>query len=304
MSRMRCAGWIFAAHALCGLLLLTPAYIRPDSVATYAYARSMIDDGDLSFFNEWSAFGMVRNGVTFFSEVTPAGTLSNHWWLGTSMLAAPFYTLGLRLADDGSLFAWASVLFVAAALWIACLFIESHKVLALLAASLGTPLFWYTFRFPLTTHAAGALTVALILAALFRSDSGAAVGLSAGLAIVTRLQHFVLLPAIVIVGIVQRRPKQWWFSAIGAGMLPIAAQAIAWYAIYGTPFGPVTRGANLQGVTWMPFQHIAMLDVLFSSYHGLFAWSPVVIIAVIGWLVAPRRDHLLAFACGAMFIGE
>src|SRR5437763_602189 len=140
MPRMRCAAWIFAAHELFGLLLLTPAYIRPDSVATYAYARSMIDDGDLSFFNEWSAFGMVRNGVTFFSEVTPAGTLSNHWWLGTSMLAAPFYTLGLRLADDGSLFAWASVLFVAVALWIACTFIESQKVLALLAASLGTPL--------------------------------------------------------------------------------------------------------------------------------------------------------------------
>src|SRR5438477_5824016 len=177
MSRMRCAVWVFAAHALLGFLFLTPAYIRPDSVATYAYIRSMVDDGDLSFFNQWSAFGMVKNGVTFFSEVTPIGTLANHWWIGTSMLSAPLYVIGLRFADDGSLFAWASVLFAAAALWIACLFIESHKVLALLAASLGTPLFWYTFRFPLTTHAAGPLTVALIFVSLFRSDSGAAVGL-------------------------------------------------------------------------------------------------------------------------------
>ena len=78
MSRMRCAVWVFAAHALLGFLFLTPAYIRPDSVATYAYIRSMVDDGDLSFFNEWSAFGMVKNGVTFFSEVTPMGTLANH----------------------------------------------------------------------------------------------------------------------------------------------------------------------------------------------------------------------------------
>ena len=301
---MRCAVWIFAAHAIGGLLLLSTAYIRPDSVATYAYARSMVFDGDLSFFDEWAAFGMIKNGVTFFSEVTSVGALSNHWWIGTSMLAAPFYVMGLRLADDGSLFAWASVLFVAVALAIACRFIQSHKSLAIIAASLGTPLFWYTFRFPLTTHAAGALSVALIFAALFLSDSGTAAGLSAGLAIVTRLQHFVLLPAIVIVGIAQRRPKSWWLSAIGAGTLPIAAQAIAWYAVYGTPFGPVTRGANLQGVTWMPFQHIALIDVLFSSYHGLFAWSPVALIAVIGWFLAPRRDRVIALACIAMFAGE
>jgi len=301
---MRCAVWVFAAHALLGFLFLTPAYIRPDSVATYAYIRSMVDDGDLSFFNEWSAFGMVKNGVTFFSEVTPMGTLANHWWIGTSMLSAPFYVIGLRFADDGSLFAWASVLFVAAALWIACLFLQSHRTLALVAASLGTPLFWYTFRFPLGTHAAGALSVALILASLFLSDRGSDVGLSAGLAIVTRLQHFVLLPAIVVIGIAQRRPRKWWIAAIGAGALPIAAQAIAWYAIYGTPFGPVTRGANLQGVTWMPFQHVALLDVLFSSYHGLITWSPVVAVAIIGWFVAPRRDRHLALACIFMFLGE
>ena len=330
---MRCAIWIFAAHALLGFLFLTPAYIRPDSVATYAYIRSMVEDGDLSFFNEWSAFGMVKNGVTFFSEVTPIGTLTNHWWIGTSMISAPFYVAGLRFADDGSLFAWASVLFAAAALAIACAFLcgtdtrvgalstdKSVCATAVIATSLGTPLFWYTFRFPLGTHAAGALSVGLILAALFLEDRqsclshdrqtglsvvhGAAVGLAAGLAIVTRLQHFVLLPAIVIVGILQRRPRSWWLSAIGAGALPIAAQAIAWFAIYGTPFGPVTRGANLQGVTWMPFQHIALIDVLFSSYHGLIAWSPVVAVAIIGWFVAPRRDQQLAFACILMFLGE
>src|SRR5581483_7676727 len=186
---------------------------------------------------------------------------------------------GLRFSDDASIFGWASVLFAAAALAIACVFIRSNKALVIAATSLGTPLFWYTFRFPLGTHAAGALCVALIFASLFAVEdrqsclSGSLVGLTAGLAIATRLQHFVLLPAIVVVGIVQKRRGWWWLSAIGAGALPLLAQGIAWYAIYGTPFGPLTRGANLQGVTWMPFQHIALWQVLFSSYHGLIAWS-------------------------------
>jgi len=301
---MRCAAWIFAAHAICGALLLSPGWIRPDSVATYAYLRSMVRDGDLSFFNEWREFGMIRNGVTYFSEVTPIGALANHWWIGTSMMAAPFYVVGTGFADDASLLGWASVLFAAAALAIACLFIRSNKALAIAAASLGTPLFWYTFRFPLGTHAAGALCVAVIFAALFLTESGSLTGLAAGLAIATRLQHFVLLPAIVMVGIAQRRRGRWWLSAIGAGALPLAAQAIAWYAIYGTPLGPLTRGANLQGVTWMPFQHITLWQVLFSSYHGLFAWSPVALIAIIGWIAALRRDRDLALACILMFAGE
>jgi len=304
MSRLRCAVWIFAAHALLGLVVLSPAFIRPDSVAVYAYAQSMVRDGDLSFFNEWSSFGMIRDGVTYFSEVTRTGALANHWWIGTSMLSLPFYIEGLRFADEGSIFAWCSVLFSAAALCIACMFITSQRTLALIATSLGTPLFWYTFRFPLGTHAAGALSVALIFAALFRSDRGTATGLAMALAIVTRLQHVVLLPAVVVVGIVQRRPRKWWLSAIGAGALPIAAQAIAWYAIYGTPFGPVTGGANLQGVTWMPFQNIALIDVLFSSYHGLITWSPVAVVAIIGWCLAPTRDRHLALACILMFLGE
>src|SRR5438094_10118857 len=151
----RCAGWIFAAHALCGLFLLAPAYIRPDSVATYAYLRSMAFDGDLSFFNEWQMFGLVQKGVTLFSEVTPVGALANHWWIGTSMMTAPFYIVLRPFAQGdgfagayGSLLAWASVLFVATALSIVCAIAHASKsafATALIAVSLGTPLFWYTF---------------------------------------------------------------------------------------------------------------------------------------------------------------
>src|SRR5438128_3978862 len=180
MSRMRCAGWIFVAHALCGFLFLTPAYIRPDSVATYAYLRSIVSRGDFFFFDEWRAFGMIRNGVTYFSEVTPVGALANHWWIGTSMLAAPFYVLGLRFANEAELLAWTSVFFVAVALSIACAFMRSHRTLAIVTTSLGTPLFWYTFRFPLGTHAAGVLCVALIFAALCLQPRGALAGLAPG----------------------------------------------------------------------------------------------------------------------------
>ena len=66
------------------------------------------------------------------------------------------------------------------------------------------------------------------------------------------------------------------------GAIPILCQAIAWWSIYGSPFGPVTGGGNLGGTTWTPFQRVELWNVLASSYHGLFTWSPVVILAIAG----------------------
>ena len=39
-----------------------------------------------------------------------------------------------------------------------------------------------------------------------------------------------------------------------------------------------------------------ILDVLFSNFHGLFAWTPVVLLAVIGLFLLWRRDKFLAAA--------
>ncbi len=316
---------VMAAHLFAGLLFLAPGYIRPDSIATYQYVRSAVFDGDFSFFNEWSMSGLVRGGVTLFSEVTRTGALSNHWWIGTSILTAPFY-LAARAVDTfagataapgflglyGVVLAWCSVLFAAIAMAVAWRFVResvgpARAAFVVAAISLGTPLFFYTFRLPLGTHAAGAMCVALMIAALRIDDDrrgGLAVGLAAGLAIATRLQHFVLIPALIYAGVSAKRPRSWWTRAIGGGALPLIAQAIAWWSIYGTPLGPLTGGANLQGTTWMPFQHIALAEALLSSYHGLFSWSPLAVLSVAGWFLGLKRDRRLALTLLLMFAGE
>src|SRR5260370_41581888 len=94
LGRLRTAPLIIlAAHVVCALIFLAPSYVRPDSIAVFAYLRSAVFDGDFAFFNEWASAGLVRNGLTLFSEVTPAGALSNHWWIGTSIVSAPPYLI-------------------------------------------------------------------------------------------------------------------------------------------------------------------------------------------------------------------
>ncbi len=41
----------------------------------------------------------------------------------------------------------------------------------------------------------------------------------------------------------------------------------------------------------------AILKVAFSSEHGLFSWTPVILLAVIGMVLVGKRDRLLAIAC-------
>jgi hypothetical protein len=299
---------------LVGLIFLSPAYIRPDSVGVYAYLRSLVFDGDLLFLNEWSSFGLIRNGFTLFKEVTPLGTLANHWWIGTSIASAPFYLVAAAIAPAGDGFfgmfgwtlAWSAVLFTFVTLFIALKLIDGDaktRWTALAGILFGTPLFWYTFRLPLGTHAAGAMFVALACYAALR-DRHFLTGLLLGLAIATRLQHFVLLPAFAVLAM--RRHYRWdAYARAAAGMvIALLPQAIAWYAIYGSPLGPLAGGANLGGTTWMPFRSSALGAVLFSSYHGLFIWSPVVVLAIIGWLLGLRthRDAALLFLL--MFAGE
>jgi hypothetical protein len=314
---------IVAAHVLCAFLFLAPGYVRPDSIAIFAWLRSAVFDGDFAFFNEWASAGLVRNGLTLFSEVTPTGALANHWWIGTSILSAPPYLIAHILggpADGfGGLYAvvlaWTNVAFAIAAMLIAWKFMPDDvsprvAAVALMATSIGTPLFWQTFRFPLGTHAAGALAIGLVFLALFgeQRDSGLAAGLATGLAIAVRIQHCVIVPAVILVAIRERRPLRWWIAATAGGAIPVACQLIAWWSIYGTPLGPIARGGNLAGTTWMPFHTIALWSVLVSSYHGLFSWSPVVILSIAGWIFSARsidrRRQTMAMASLLMFAGE
>jgi hypothetical protein len=296
-----------AALLIIAIVFLSPAYIRPDSVGVYSYLRSAVFDRDLLFFDEWNAFGLIRDGYPLFKEVTPLGTLANHWWIGTSVATLPFYVFTIFNGDgftgiSGWTLAWCSVLFTCVTLLIAASLIGARRPIALIAAVFGTPLFWYTFRWPLGTHAAGAMFVALAVYAGLR-DRHFVAGLTLGLAIATRLQHFVLIPAFIVLAI-RRREYSGMLRAAAGVIIGVLPQAIAWYAIYGSPLGPLTSGANLGGTTWMPFQSFSFGAVLFSSYHGLFIWSPVVLLAIIAWFEGLREHRDAAILFLLMLAGE
>lgn len=317
---------VLFAHAVAGLLFLSPAYIRPDSVGVASWLRSAVIDHDLLFFNEWQQFGMIVGGATMFKEVAVTGALANHWWIGFSILAAPPYllahlvSLGIQAPADGFFglygvtLGWTTVGAAAVAAVMTDRLLRRFvgdespmRAFTLVAVAIGTPVFWYTFRFPIGTHVAALLFVALFLDRLTSAEEPttsdmALAGLWLGLAAITRLQHLVLIV-----------PAVWWLFAAGgrwklnATVLGVCSGAVlivqgaAWYAVYGDPLGPLVSGAALGGETYIPFQKVRLFPVLFSWYHGLFTWSPLFFVAVGGWVLAVRRSGpVRAFAILAM----
>lgn len=313
--RPRAAAALVLFHLLAATLL-TPGYIVPDSLGTYAWLRSFVFSGDFLFFDEWLGFGLIRDGITLFKEIGPTGALANHWGIGASLLSAPAYLLaqaasGGAAAASGfsgvhalALAAMAILFGVAASLGALSILRRDGvgartTVFAIVLVTLGTPMLWYEVRFPLGTHMAGVFCVGMLALALARMPDRAGradflAGMFLGLAIVTRIQHVMLVPAVALhLGRSGDRLRRSGLAAAGAA-IPLLIQAIAWSAVYGQPLGPLVSGAAPLGGTWMAFGANALTESLFSSYHGLLPWAPIFAFAAAGWAVELRRSRLAA----------
>ena len=75
----------------------------------------------------------------------------------------------------------------------------------------------------------------------------------------------------------------------GITALTFTPQILAWHAIYGQLF------LTPQGSDFMRWTDPQVLSVLFSLNHGLFSWTPGLLVAVCGLYWLGKRDALLAF---------
>lgn len=319
---------VAGALVLAGFFLLRPGYVVPDSLATWSWLRSLWFDGDLLFFNEWAAFGRIRDGVPEFKEVTHLGTLANHWWIGSSVVALVPYAIAhvcaliapaLGTGGLGGVYGWSLAWLSVGSLWLVWLVVanvttqrERGELLCFAMLIVGTPVFWYAFRFPTMSHLPGAAAVAILVWTIHKLELDPhqryeyGMGLALGAASAIRLQHALMLPAVIVALLLLRRPPGSWLR-VAAGVTPFALlQGAAWHAVYGTPLGPLVSGVDPAGGTWAAFRSPAMLEALFSPWNGLFVWSPIVLLAVAGWVAEARagRWRVLALVCMVMFLGQ
>lgn len=297
---------------LLSLPAVTPRIYSSDEIQYFAYLRSAWFDRDLSFQNEYQYFyerGIARSEgfhETFLERTTETGRRINFGTVGCAILWAPFYGAGDLVARasgaavDGfskpyvAAVAYGSAFYGFAAIVLSILSARRlglNAFYAALAVWLGTPLLFYMYVAPPFSHACSAFGVALFIYVWLRvretwSVAGlCALGAAAALMAMTREQDafFAAVPALDFALSRWRggwRTEDRGWVAVLAGIISFAAvfapQAAA-YLILNGHLGP--HSSVQHKMNWAA-PHA--LQVLFSTEHGFFVWTPLALIAIFG----------------------
>jgi hypothetical protein len=331
------AEWILAGLLLASLPLVTPRIAESDAIEYYAYLRSLVFDGDLDFTNEYTFFYREdpegRRGFkeTFLDLSTATGLKINFGPLGSALLWSPFYlvahgavllarALGAELAADGySLpYRWA----VAFASWFyaAVGLLLSYRVARRYASSeasfravaalwWASPVAYYMYIAPGMSHAASLFAAAVFFALWPWVERGglgrwAVWGGVAGLMALVREQDGLLalaapLAAFSGAGELRLRDGVQRLAVFGlTALLVFSPQLAVYQVLYGHP-SPAPQVQNK--MTWSS-PHF--LQVLFSPEHGLFFWSPALVLFLAGAALLFRRQLGFALGLALAFLGQ
>lgn len=327
-------GLVFALAYGASLVLMPKAdgrIVMGDAVHYYVYLRSVVFDGDLQFHNEYvRLYGLTERGpgVAWVYDPLPTGYIRNVMPVGPAIVWAPLYLIatgavavlrwcGVEYPLDGfgRVFqASAGFSGIAAATFGAWFAFRAAAVLsgarvaiwATLAIWLGASALYYSLVSPTYSHASsmfanGAVVLMWILTR-DRSDLGryAALGALIGFAALVRWQEVTLLALPVIdtlraawrepggAGLRTRRATMRLVVAALAALVVFSPQMMVWKILYGQAL------LVPQGGQFMRWHDAALIAVLFSDWHGLFTWTPVVALAIAGLVPLWRRDAHVA----------
>jgi hypothetical protein len=282
---------VFAANAIVDA---DPRLIQSDGESYYAWARSLLFDGDVDFGNEYRMRLEGEARERALGARTARGLPVNQYSIGlpliemapTAAARAVESALGLDPGDQpgyAPIYQWSIALFLLGTGLAVIGGVFAHarargdRLLGnlLCLGSLGaTGLVEYVSRGISMTHL---MDMALISGAWWlarrRSEAATAwiaLGLVLGLAVVTRFTNALAVPWVFACAAWSGRrigPRQAAFASLGAAV-PMALQIAANVALWGEPFAepyPSVHFVWLEPHVW---------GVLWSSERGWLAWHP------------------------------
>ena len=306
--------------------------VHGDGARLYAYMRSAWFDRDLDTANELDHYFNYPGSREPRPIIrTSTGYAWNHTPVGCALLWSPFFLFGhvtaLRLGEtptgieaDGysppytlavatgtHVYCFLGMLLLLA---ICCRFFSpTASLFAVLTIWFASFLPAYLFLYPSMSHALSFFCICLFLWLWLKTRGRSELwrwcllGLAAGLMALVRTQNIIFM--IV--------PLAWLFTSRdrtisglrlnGQILLMLACSLIAFLPQLYT--WKVTYGSWItipQGGGFLHWGHPAILKILFSSRHGLFSWTPALLLGVIGLPYFIKRERLLGLSLLAAFL--
>lgn len=284
--------------------------------------------------------GLAKFKEGFIDKRNPAGHAINNGPVGSAILWSPFFvggdliarafhTLGASVATDGYSLPYIWSVSVGAAIIagigllltyrLASAITDPHAACwASLVIWLGTPALFYSHLAPTYAHAASWFASAAFLLVWYRTRARrswlawAALGALGGLVAMVREQDAVFLLVPVVDEILRllpglRRPTTTWLRDVGqtlsGGLLMGLAAIVAFIpqlVVYKTVNGNFRPSSEVSDKLHWNAPHA--FDVLFNSAHGLFFWTPILLLAVVGMGLLIQRDARLGISLATGFV--
>lgn len=196
-----------------------------------------------------------------------------------------------------------SALFSMTALWLGLRMARVYTgngpaLAAVFAVLLGTPVGFYTYSYAMMSHVNSMFAVGLVLWLWNRTRvertlrDWAVLGALAGLMVMIRPQDGAFLGVFLVEVLLEPRKltRGWFLGVLVAAVLALLAfspQMILWWKLYGNPL-------QLPKIEEMHWLRPRLYETLFSQYHGVLSWSPVIALVPLGLVLLWRRDRVLA----------
>lgn len=307
--------------------------LNGDAIQYYAYLRSLVFDRDVDFRNEYAVLYRPtrpdEQDNVWLTARTSTGRAPNMMSIGPALLWLPIFLVtcaavgllrlgGLDVPLDGFAMPFplsagvAGIVYATAGAYLAYrvvarLYPPLQALWATLVAWLATPAIYYSLVSPAYSHATSLFAVSLFALAWYetREDTrlrrSALLGVVGGLATLVRWQDLVIfaLPGVELSRRVARGEWRVGRAARHVAMMGgfaaavMVPQFLAWQRIYGAPL------LLPQGADFMRWTEPAVWQVLFSTRHGLFLWTPAVLPAVVGLWFVGRRDPIVGWGAAA-----
>ncbi|MCX6779002.1 MAG: hypothetical protein NTU97_02115 [Candidatus Magasanikbacteria bacterium] len=314
------------------IIKLQPSWkITGDGFGYYSYLRSLYFDHNLDFHNEYKYYDLTFNSHLADIKLTPINKLGNVFAVGLSIVWLPFFLIA-RILDywiktvpgelpglginyqislavgsilytlGGSLLLFQTLkkFFSARSAWI--------SVLAIVFIS---PLPQYLIYEPHMSHGVSLAAVSLMFwlsVKIYQSRETLKykdlvwLGLSMGLVILLRWQNLIfwLIPLIFLYQQYKKNLVQLSLVALPfiLGLLCFIPQLIVWKVLYGSFF------TIPQGSGFLHFFNPQIWNFLFSGFHGLFFWHPLLLLGLIGLILSYKRYHTIFGTLLIVLLGQ
>lgn len=271
-----------------------------DGIYYYSWMRSVIVDHDISFNNEYLMLGGTQ-------PLTNTGIMGNVYPIGPSLLWAPwFFTIHLLIRGDGFSFPYQFFIgFISCLYTIAGLIIlyrlllrsfsESVAFLSTAAIALGTNLLFYGALDTVNSHSTSFFISTILITLIIEKRSAFLTGIFVGLLSLMRTQDAIflilILPFISFSNII--------YSATGF-LIAFIPQLIAWQTLYGT----FLKSPYLDPYHYFDFFHPHLVEVLLSPNNGLFLWTPLIALCLLGLVMQKKYMFFTLFLLQLFLIGS